>query len=58
MKTQLLGPSALLRNKTPDLVQHDLEGLILAHQVVHSMIREVTERVGADPDQLSFRAIQ
>ncbi len=50
----MLGPGALLRSKTPELVQQELEGLMLAHYAVRSLIHEAAGRVGADPDRLSF----
>ena len=50
----MLGPGALLRSKTPDLVQQEFEGLMLAHYAVRSLIHEAAGRVGADPDRLSF----
>ena len=54
VKTHILGPGALLRSKTPDLVLQEVRGLMLAHYAVRRLIHEAARRVDEDPDRLSF----
>ena len=54
VKTHMLGPGALLRSKTPELVQQELDGLMLAHYAVRCLIHEAAVSAGRDPDRLSF----
>ena len=54
VKTHLLGPGATLRSKTPELVDQEIHGLMLAHHAVRRLIHEAASEVGEDPDRLSF----
>ena len=54
VKTHMFGSGALLRSKTPGLVQQELHGLLLAHYAVRCLIHEAAGRAGEDPDRLSF----
>ena len=54
VKTHMLGPGAMLRSKTPELVRQEFEGLMLAHYAVRSLIHEAAEKAGEDPGRLSF----
>ena len=54
VKTHILGPGAALRSKTPDLVYQEIDGLMLAHYAVRSLIHDAAMRSGEDPDRLSF----
>ena len=54
VKTHMLGPGALLRSKTPELVLQELDGLMLAHYAVRCLIHEAAASAGQDPDRLSF----
>jgi hypothetical protein len=54
VKTHMLGPGALLRSKTPELVLQELDGLMLAHYAVRCLIHEAAASAGRDPDRLSF----
>ena len=54
VKTHILGPGALLRSKTPDLVRQEVHGLMLAHYAVRRLIHEAARKVDEDPDRLSF----
>ena len=40
VKTHILGPGAILRSKTPDLVLQEVHGLMLAHYAVRRLIHE------------------
>ena len=54
VKTHILGPGALLRSKTPELVLQEVHGLMLAHYAVRRLIHEAARKVDEDPDHLSF----
>ena len=54
VKTHMLGPGALLRSKTPDLVRQEVHGLMLAHYAVRRLIHEAARKADEDPDDLSF----
>ena len=53
-KTHLRGASTVLRSKTPDLVQQELWGLLLAHFAVRQLMAQAAWRHELDPDRLSF----
>ena len=54
VKTHILGPGAVLRSKTPDLVLQEVHGVMLAHYAVRCLIHEAARKVDEDPDHLSF----
>ncbi len=54
VKTHMLGPGAMLRSKTPDLVHQELHGLMLALYAVRHLIHQAAQPSGEDPDRLSF----
>ncbi len=54
VKTRILGPGAVLRSKTPDLVCQEIDGLMLAHYAVRCLIHEAADKAGEDPDRISF----
>ena len=54
VKTHILGPGAALRSKTPALVYQEIDGLMLAHYAVRSLIHDAAMKSGEDPDRLSF----
>ena len=47
VKTHILGPGAILRSKTPDLVLQEVHGLMLAHYAVRRLIHEAARKVAA-----------
>jgi len=53
-KTHLRGSSTVLRSKTPELVQQELWGLLLAHFAVRRLMAQAAWDTGLDPDALSF----
>jgi len=54
MKVRIGGPKLLLRSATPDLVEQDVYGLLLAHfGIRHEMIGAAREQ-GFDPEEVSF----
>jgi hypothetical protein len=44
----------VLRSQTPAGVVQEIEGLLLAHYVVRVLLQESAQRVGVDPQRLSF----
>ena len=48
------GGQAVLRSKTPELVEQEFYGLLLAHWTVRSLMQQAAEREKLDPDRLSF----
>ncbi len=53
-KTHLRANSTVLRSKTPDLVQQELWGLLLAHFAIRQLMAQAAWERGLDPDRLSF----
>jgi hypothetical protein len=53
-KTHLRANSTVLRSKTPDLVQQELWGLLLAHFAIRQLMVRAAWPRGIDPDRLSF----
>lgn len=54
VKTHLRGPGQVLRSKSPDLVQQQMWGLLLAHYATRALICDAADEAGYDPDRLSF----
>ena len=50
VKTHLLGPGAALRSKTPELVLQEIDGLMLAHYAVRSLIHRAAGKAREDPN--------
>ena len=53
-KTHLRANSTVLRSKTPELVQQELWGLLLAHFAIRHLMAQAAWQHGLDPDRLSF----
>jgi hypothetical protein len=53
-KTHLRASSTVLRSKTPDLVQQELWGLLLAHFAIRQLMAQAAWQRALDPDRLSF----
>jgi IS4 transposase len=53
-KTHLRANSIVLRSKTPDLVQQELWGLLLAHFAIRQLMARAARDHDMDPDRLSF----
>ena len=53
-KTHMRGGQIVLRSKTPELVEQEFYGMMLAHRAVHSLMNEAALRQNLDPDRLSF----
>lgn len=54
LKTHLRGGQVVLRSKSPELVEQEFYGLLLAHWAVRCLMHEAAQREGLDPDRLSF----
>jgi hypothetical protein len=53
-KTHLRANSTVLRSKTPELVQQELWGLLLAHFAIRQLMAQAAWQRALDPDRLSF----
>lgn len=53
-KTHLRANSTVLRSKTPELVQQELWGLLLAHFAIRQLMTQAAWPRGLDPNRLSF----
>jgi Insertion element 4 transposase N-terminal/Transposase DDE domain len=54
LKTHLRGAKIVLRSKTPDLVQQEFYGLMMAHFAIRGLMHEAALKADEDPDRLSF----
>jgi hypothetical protein len=54
LKTHLRGARIVLRSKTPELVQQEFYGLLMAHFAIRGLMHEAALRADEDPDRLSF----
>ena len=54
LKTHLRGSRIVLRSKTPDLVEQEFHGLMMAHFAIRGLMHEAALKGGIDPDGLSF----
>ncbi len=54
LKTHLRGSRIVLRSKTPDLVQQEFYGLMMAHFAIRGLMHEAALKANEDPDTLSF----
>jgi hypothetical protein len=53
-KTHMRSASTVLRSKTPDLVEQELWGLLMAHFAIRQLMEQAAWQSGLDPDRLSF----
>jgi hypothetical protein len=54
IKTELRGRAEILRSKSPDLVEQQMWGLLLAHYAIRALLVEAADPAGYDPDRMSF----
>lgn len=54
LKTHLRGAKIVLRSKTPDLVEQEFFGMVMAHFAIRGLMHEAALRADEDPDRLSF----
>jgi hypothetical protein len=54
LKTHLRGAQIVLRSKTPELVEQEFLGLLMAHFAIRGLMHEAALKADEDPDRLSF----
>ena len=54
LKTDLRGRGEVVRSKTPDLVEQQMWGLLLAHYAIRGLLLDAADPAGYDPDRMSF----
>jgi hypothetical protein len=54
LKTHLRGAQIVLRSKTPELVEQEFFGLLMAHFAVRGLMHEAALKADEDPDRLSL----
>lgn len=54
LKTQLRGAQIVLRSKTPELVEQEFWGLLMAHFAIRGLMHEAALKADEDPDRLPF----
>jgi hypothetical protein len=54
LKTHLRGARIVLRSKTPELVEQEFWGLLMAHFAIRGLMHEAALKADEDPDRLSF----
>jgi hypothetical protein len=54
IKTDLRGRAEILRSKTPELVEQQMWGLLLAHYAIRALLLDAADPAGYDPDRMSF----
>jgi hypothetical protein len=54
LKTHLRGAQIVLRSKTPELVEQEFWGLLMAHYAIRGLMHEAALSADEDPDRLSF----
>ena len=54
LKTHLGGGRMVLRSKTPELVQQEFYGLMMAHFAIRGVMHEASLAAEEDPDRLSY----
>lgn len=56
LKTHQRGPRAVLRSKSPDLVQQEIWGHLCCHYAIRTLMADTAAHGGHDPDRVSFTA--
>lgn len=56
LKTHQRGPRAVLRSKSPDLVQQEMWGHLCCHFAIRTLMLDAAIHAGHDPDRISFVA--
>lgn len=56
LKTHQRGPRAVLRSKSPDLVQQELWGHLCCHYAIRTLMLDAATHSGRNPDRISFVA--
>ena len=56
LKTHQRGPEAVLRSKSPALVQQEIWGHLCCHYAIRTLMFEAAHHADVDPDRVSFVA--
>jgi hypothetical protein len=56
LKTHQRGPRAVLRSKSPALVQQEIWGHLCCHYAIRALMLDAATHAGRDPDRVSFVA--
>lgn len=56
LETHQRGPRAVLRSKSPDLVQQEIWGHLCCHYAIRTLMLDAATAGGHDPDRMSFVA--
>jgi transposase IS4-like protein/DDE family transposase len=56
LKTHQRGPRAVLRSKSPELVQQEIWGHLCCHYAIRTLMLDTATAGGHDPDRMSFIA--
>jgi hypothetical protein len=54
LKTHLRGARIIFRSRTPELVEQEFWGFMLAHRALRSLIHQAALKHQLDPDEISF----
>src|SRR3954452_19451835 len=54
LKTHLRGAQIVLRSQTPELVEQEFYGLLMAHFAIRGLMHEAALHADEDPDRISF----
>jgi hypothetical protein len=54
IKTHQRGRGAVLRSKSPEMVEQEIWALLLTHYAIRHLMAEAAEQADIDPDRLSF----
>ena len=54
MQTHLRGGKAVLHSKTPELIEQEFYGLLLAHRAVRTLMLKAARKAELNPDRLAF----
>lgn len=54
IKTHLRGGGGILRSKSPDMVEQEMWGILLAHYAIRQLMCRAADEAEHDPDRISF----
>ena len=54
IKTHLRTAGGILRSQSPELVEQEMWGILLAHYAIRELMCRAADEAGRDPDQVSF----
>src|SRR5690348_829745 len=55
LKTFLRGPGRVLRSQSPDMIEQEIWGYLLAHYAISALICTAATSAGIDPDRVKFK---